>query len=423
MSDARELAAEPTGPLKGIRIVDLTTVVLGAYATQILGDLGAEVIKVETPAPKSGQGGDIMRWAGKAPSGKASGLGPIFMTINRNKRSVMLDLKKPAARAALMKLVRGADALLSNVRYDGLKRLGLSYDDVKKVKPDIVYVHAAGYGSDGPYAGFPAYDDLVQATSGMADLLSRVDGNPAPRYLPTLVADKATGLHMVYATTAALFHHARTGEGQFVEVPMLEAMTSFTLAEHFYGQVYEPPTGHWGYSRVLSPDRRPYKTADGHVAILPYSDQQWDDFFEVGGRPGLMQSDPRFATYEERTKNIRELYAQIEEITVTRTTADWLDTLRGLDIPAMPANRLDDLTTDPHLAATGFFAPYDHPSEGRYHNMAHPVRFAASPANIRRHAPALGADGRAVLAEAGLSEREIDDALGSEARATQTEDG
>ena len=411
---------KPTGPLAGVKIIDLTTVVLGAYATQILGDLGADIVKVETPAPKSGQGGDIMRWAGKTPSDGTSkynkradkpGLGPIFMTINRNKRSVMLDLKNAQALDALKKLIEGADALMSNVRYEGLSRLGLSYEDVKKINPDIVYVHAAGYGATGPYAGFPAYDDLVQATSGMADLLPRVDNDDTPRYLPTLVADKATGLHMVYATLAALFHKQRSGQGQFVEVPMLESMVSFLMAEHLYGHVFEPPTGHFGYSRVLSPDRKPYKTKDGYVAIMPYSDKQWDDFFELGGKPGLLHTDARFSTYEARTSNIRALYALIEEVTKEKTTADWLEALRAKDIPTMPVNRLDDLMTDPHLSEVGFFAPYTHPIEGPYYNMAHPVSFSMTPANIRHHAPALGADTKDILVEAGLSPAEVDAAL------------
>lgn len=409
MSETRQLESEATGPLKGIRIVDLTSVVFGAYATQILADMGAEVMKVEAPSPTGGggQGGDIMRWPGHTPEGAPEDLGPIFMTINRNKRSVLLDLRNEKARAALMKLIATADVLTSNVRYDAMKRLGLSYEDVKQVKPDIVFVHAAGYGSDGPYAGLPAYDDLIQAGSGAADLLSRMDGDPKPRYMPTIVADKVSGLFFVSAVTAALFHRERTGEGQFVEVPMLEAVTSFVLAEHFYDHVFDPPTGPWTYGRITNPDRRPYRTRDGHIGLLPYNDKQWNDFFDVAGKPGAMSEDPRFATYKARTQNIRELYAMIEEVTETKTTQEWLDLLKPLNMPIVKMNTLDDLQDDPHLQAVGFFGRYEHPEAGGYFALKPPVRFSASPSNIRRHPPRLGEQTAEVLREAGLSEAEI----------------
>ncbi|MDE1172192.1 MAG: CoA transferase [Parvibaculaceae bacterium] len=409
-SGTSKLASDVTGPLKGIRIVDLTSVVFGAYATQMLGDLGADVIKVEAPSPTGGggQGGDIMRWAGKLPDGAAEGLGPIYLTINRNKRSVLLDLRTPAGRAALFKLIASADVFTSNVRYEGMKRMGLSYEDVKAVKPDIIFVHAAGYGSDGPYAGLPAYDDLIQAGSGAADLLNRMDGNPQPRYMPSLIADKVSGHFMSQAVLAALFHRERTGEGQFVEVPMLESITSFILAEHFYGHVFDPATGPWTYARVTSPDRRPYRTLDGHIGLMPYSDQQWNDFFAMAGRPGAMSEDPRFASYKARTQHIRELYALIEDLTATKTTQEWLDLLMPLNIPVVKMNRLDDLQDDPHLKAVGFFQRYDHPDAGPYFQMRPPVRYSQTPANVRRHPPKLGQNTREVLAEAGLSEAEID---------------
>ncbi|HEX7775560.1 MAG TPA: CaiB/BaiF CoA-transferase family protein [Parvibaculum sp.] len=404
MSETRKLGTEATGPLKGVRIVDLTSVVFGAYATQILGDYGADVIKVEAPSPTGGggQGGDIMRWAGKVPDGASHDLGPIYLTINRNKRSILLDLRKKSALDALKKLIASADVLASNIRYEGMKRLGLAYEDVKKIKPDIVFVHAAGYGSNGPYAGLPAYDDLIQAGSGSADLLSRVDGDPKPRYVPTLMADKVSGLFMANAITAALFHRERTGEGQFVEVPMLETITSFVLAEHFYGHVFDPATGPWSYGRVTNPDRRPYKTKNGYIGLLPYSDKQWDQFFELAGKPGVFKNDPRFATYKARTQNIRELYAMIEELTETKTTEDWLAVLVPLSIPAVKMNRLDDLQDDPHLKAVDFFQRYEHPHAGPYFALRPPVRFGGTPANIRRHPPRLGEQTREVLAEIGL---------------------
>ena len=349
-----------------------------------------------------------MRWAGKLPEGASPDLGPIFLTINRNKRSVLLDLRKKSAVDALMKLIASADVLASNIRYEGMKRLGLSYEDVKAVKPDIVFVHAAGYGSNGPYAGLPAYDDLIQAGSGAADLLSRVDGDPKPRYVPTLMADKVSGLFMANAITAALFHRQRTGEGQFVEVPMFEAITSFVLAEHFYGHVFDPATGPWSYGRVTNPDRRPYKTKDGYIGLLPYSDKQWNQFFEVAGRPGAFKDDPRFATYKARTQNIRELYAMIEELTEEKTTQEWLDALLPLSIPIVKMNRLDDLQEDPHLKAVDFFQRYDHPHAGPYFALRPPVRFSGTPANIRRHPPRLGEQTREVLSEIGLDAADID---------------
>lgn len=409
MNETKTLETNATGPLAGVRIVDLTSVVFGAYATQILADMGADVMKVEAPSPTGGggQGGDIMRWPGHTPEGAPEDLGPIFMTINRNKRSVLLDLRDEKARAALMKLIATADVLTSNVRYDAMKRLGLAYEDVQKVKPDIIFVHAAGYGSDGPYAGLPAYDDLIQAGSGAADLLSRMDGDPKPRYMPTIVADKVSGLFFVSAVTAALFHKSRTGQGQFVEVPMFEAVTSFVLAEHFYDHVYDPPTGPWTYGRITNPDRRPYRTKDGHIGLLPYNDQQWNDFFRVAGKPGAMSDDPRFSTYKARTQNIRELYAMIEEVTETKTTQEWLDLLKPLNMPVVKMNRLDDLQDDPHLKAVDFFARYEHPEVGGYFALKPPVRFSQSPSNIRRHPPRLGEQTVEVLREAGLSEAEI----------------
>tara|TARA_R110000824_G_C15190450_1_gene674680 strand:- start:140 stop:1420 length:1281 start_codon:yes stop_codon:yes gene_type:complete len=409
VSQNKELETENRGPLKGVRIVDLTAVVFGAYATQILGDMGADVIKVEAPSPTGGggAGGDIMRWPGHLPEGAAPDLGPIFLTINRNKRSVLLDLGTAEGREALLKIVATADVLTSNIRYAAMKKLGLAYEDVKAVKPDIIFVHAAGYGSDGPYAGLPAYDDLIQAGSGAADLLGRMDGDPKPRYIPTIMADKVSGLFMVQAVTAALFHKERTGEGQFVEVPMLEAVTSFVLAEHFYDHVYDPPTGQWTYGRITNPDRRPYRTKDGHIGLLPYSDKQWEQFFELAGRLDDYINDPRFNNYKARTIHIRELYAMIEETTETKTTEEWLALLKPLSIPAVKMNRLDDLQDDPHLKAVDFFMRFDHPHAGPYFALKPPVRFMASPSSIRRHPPRLGEQTAEVLREAGMSEAEI----------------
>lgn len=380
-----------------MRIVDITSVVFGAYATQMLGDLGADVIKVESPPGADGEGGDIMRWAGDTPDASVQDLGPVFMTLNRNKRSVVLDLRKDADRAALLKVIATADVFTANIRYDGLKRAGLSYEDVRAVRPDIIYAHASGYGSDGPYAGLAAYDDLIQAGCGLADLLNRTDGDPTPRYMPTLLADKVSGLFLVQAILAALYHRQRTGEGQFVETPMYECVTSFVLAEHFFGQVYEPPTGPWAYGRVTNPYRRPFRTKDGYIGLLPYTDKQWRDFSRVSGHAETLGADPRFVAYQDRAKNIGAFYAAVETITCARTTDEWLALLGPVHVPVVKLNRLEDLPTDPHLQAVGFFERYDHPQAGPYNGLRPPLKFSATPANVRRHPPRLGEHNKEVL--------------------------
>jgi crotonobetainyl-CoA:carnitine CoA-transferase CaiB-like acyl-CoA transferase len=395
----RELASEATGPLKGVRVLDMTSVVFGAYATQMLGDMGADVIKVEFPGGRRGGGGDIMRWAGHGQPDGPEDLGPIYMTINRNKRSVLIDLREPRGMAAMKRLIRTCDVFAASVRYDGLARLGLDYEGVKAIRPDVIYAHGCGYGADGPYAGEPAYDDLIQSASGLADLLPRVDGDPTPRLLPSLVADKVSGLFMSQAICAALFHRQKTGEGQFIEVPMLECVTSFNLAEHLYGHVYDPPTGPWAYTRVANPERKPFATKDGHIGLLPYTDKQWDQFFAVAGWAETFGKDPRFADYKTRAGHVRELYGLVEEVTRTHTTAEWLALLKPLAIPVVRMNRLDDLPHDPHLDAVELFARYRHPQAGGYVSMRPPVRYSVTPANIRRHPPRLGEHTDEVLAE------------------------
>ena len=389
------------GPLAGVRIVDMTGVVFGAYATQMLGDLGADVIKIESPPGPHDRGGDVMRWAGRGPDGAPEGLGPIFMTINRNKRSVVLDLRQAADRDALRALLATADVFAATVRLDGLERLGFGYEAVRAIRPDIVYAHGSGFGAEGPYAGLPAYDDLIQAVSGAADLLNRADGDPTPRYLPTLLADKTAGLFMGQAILAALFHRQRTGEGQFVEVPMFECVTSFNLAEHLFGHVYDPPTGPYAYPRVATAHRKPLPTADGHIGLLPYSEAQWRDFFRVAGWEETVGRDPRFATAAERGRHIGELYEQMDVVTATRTTAEWLALLRPLNIPVIALNRLDDLPDDPHLRAVGFFETRPHAHAGGYVAMRPPLRFSRTPADIRREPPGLGEHTEEVLAEVG----------------------
>jgi len=368
----------------------MTSVVFGAYATQILADQGADVIKVEFPGGRRGGGGDIMRWTGHSQPGGPEDLGPIFMSINRNKRSMLLDLRREDDADALRRLLATSDVFAVSVRYDGLKRLGLDYEAVKAIRPDIVYAHGAGYGSDGPYAGEPAYDDLIQSASGLADLLPRVDDDPTPRLLPSLIADKVSGLFMAQAITAALFHRQRAGEGQFIEIPMMECVTSFNLAEHLYGHVYDPPTGPLGYTRVANPERKPFQTKDGYIGLLPYTDKQWDESFAIAGWGETFAKDPRFADYRSRSGHVRELYGMVEQVTRTRTTEEWLRLLKPLQVPVVRMNRLDDLQADAHLDAVGLFERYEHPQAGPYFSLRPPVRYSATPANIRRHPPRLG---------------------------------
>lgn len=385
------------GPLDGVRIVDLTNVVLGPVATMHLADMGADVIKVEAPE------GDLMRNPGNAPSPK---MGPIYLAINRNKRSLCLDLKQPQAVAVVKCLAATADAFVHNMRPEALDRLGLGYAAIKAVNPAIVYAYSLGYKHSGPDGQKPAFDDLVQGASGAATLAGRIDGG-APQFLPTLFVDKTTGLHLAMAVLAALFHRQRTGEGQMVEVPMQEAITGFLLAEHLYEHTYIPARGTMGYPRVLSADRKPYRTSDGYVCAVIYNEKHWRAFATEIGRPALL-TDPRFATQTARSNNQVAIQALIAEVTPTRTTEAWLAFFNEADIPCARANTLEQLVDDPHLAATGFFTERQHPTEGPIRTMASPFEFSVTPTDFRRHAPPLGADGPAILAEAGLSLGEIE---------------
>lgn len=375
--------------LEGIKVVDLTTVVFGPYATQTLADLGAEVIKVEAP------GGDTMRYAGKPAHNP--GMGPCHLSLNRGKRSVVLDLKAEADKAAMRALIAEADVFIHNVRGKAIAALGFDYAAVRALRPDIVYVHCVGFGSDGPYADLQAYDDIIQATTGTATLASRVDGDPRPRYIPSLIADKVAGLHGAYAVMAALIHKLRTGEGQHVEVPMFEAFTHFMLKEHLFGATFDPPTGDVGYPRQLDPHRQPFPTADGHISIVPYTDESVLTLFEVLGRPDLMRQD-QFSTPVLRAKGMSEIYRLVATLTPARTSADWLERLHAARLPAMPIRDLADITDDPHLVATDFFRRREHPTEGPFLDMAPPVRFGVRAAEPRP-APGLGEHTEEVRAE------------------------
>lgn len=378
------------GPLDGIRVIDVTTVLLGPYGTQILGDMGADVIKVEAPPS-----GDIARNMGTV---RNPGMGGIYLNANRNKRSLALDLKQEAAKEVLRRLIPSADVFVHNMRPQAIERLGFGYEAVSAIKPAIVYVGAYGYGQDGPYRAKPAYDDAIQAASGFASLFKRQDGQA--RYVPAAVADKIVGLTLSQAVAMALVYKERTGQGQFVEVPMLETLVSFNLVEHINGCAYQPPVGTLGYQRVVTPSRRPFPTRDGYVCILPYSDKQWRNFFTAVGRPDLME-DPRFATYRARVHTVDELYGFIASVTPEKTTAEWVAICEQGQIPSMPVVDIEDLMEDEHLKAVGMFEKHQHPSEGATILVRPPVKFSKSPGSIRSQAPRFGEHGAEILCELG----------------------
>jgi crotonobetainyl-CoA:carnitine CoA-transferase CaiB-like acyl-CoA transferase len=375
-----------TGPLRGVRVLDLTTVVMGPSATQLLGDWGADVVKVENGT------GDTMRWIGPW---RHAGMGPMFLNGNRNKRSVLLDLKTPQGKAAVLALAAKADVLVSNVRPQGLVRLGLDYDSVRAANPRIVYCAAVGYGSGGPDSGKAVYDDLMQAASGIAGLFGQVDG--APRYAPVNMCDRVVGLFVANAITAALYHRAVAGEGQFIEVPMFETMAAFVLADHIGGGAFVPPEGPMGYKRLLSRTRGPYPTKDGHLAIVVYSDKHWRAFGKLIGKPDIVDADERFRSQQTRTTYAEDVGRLLSESLLSRTNREWLEVLATADIPACPVNAVGDLFDDPHLTAVEFFQEVDHPTEGRLKISRPPVRFSATPASVRRLAPNLGEHDKEVL--------------------------
>jgi len=391
--------ASTRGALEGIRIIDLTTVVMGPYATQILGDFGADVIKVEAPP-----GGDVTRYAGR---GRSRGMGPLFLQLNRNKRSIVLDLKQREGLEALLRLCRTADVLAYNVRPQAMERLGLGYDEVRKVNPRIIYAGMFGFSRRGPYAAKPAYDDLIQGLSGFSATFSRLSGD-VPRYFPVNFVDRTTGIYAVGVILAALFHRERTGEGQAVDIPMFETMTQFILGENLYGESFVPPLGPMGYDRILAPERRPFATKDGYVCAVIYNDKQWKAFFTLAGKADVFHSTPQYQTFAGRISCINELYRFAAEVFQTRTTGEWIDLLTEADIPVAPMNTLDSLLQDPHLKATGFFPIVEHPSEGTIRLMRSPAEWSATPPLMRRHVPRLGEQSAEILAEVGYRPAEIE---------------
>lgn len=384
-----------TGPLQGIRVLDLTTMLSGPQATLILGDLGADVIKVETPE------GDGIRDIGPM---RNPGMGAMFLQANRNKRSIVLDLKAADGREAFLRLIATADVFVTNTRRKPLQRLGLSYEELTAINPSLIYVSIVGYGSTGPYADKPAYDDLIQAAAGIPALAGSSDPSLA-RYAPIAIADRVTGMHAANAALGALYHRQKTGEGQHIEIPMFETVAAMVLADHMGGLVFDPQHGAPVFQRYAT-TRRPFATKDGFISLMMITDKQWRAFFTEAGCPALAD-DPRFRDVTHRTENTGQLYAIVAELLSTGTTADWIERLEGCDIPVAKLESIESLLDNPHLKATAFFETVEHHSEGPIRSIARTSTWSLTQPGLSRGAPRLREHGSEVLAEAGYSDEQI----------------
>ncbi|MEV6062869.1 CoA transferase [Nocardia asteroides] len=379
-----------TGPLDGVRILDLTSNFMGPFGSLLLADMGADVVKIESPT------GDTTRGVGPC---RNPGMSAIFLHLNRNKRSVVLDLKTPGGSAALRQMLRSADVLLYSLRPKAMAKLGLGFDEVHVLNPRVIYCGTFGFGQNGPYADRPAYDDLIQAAVGMPVLQSRKTGPPS--YVATAIADRVVGMAAANAVAMALFRRERTGTGQEVQVPMFETFTQFTMGDHLYGHTFIPSIGTSGYARMMNPDRKPYRTLDGYLGVNVYVDKHWQRFFELAGHPEMAQ-DPRFADIHGRTENIGSLYEFLAAQLATKSTAEWLQLLTEADIPAIAMNTPETLLDDPHMKDVGFFREEDHPTEGLLRTMAIPQTWSESTPELRYPAPRLGEHSVQVLTEYGF---------------------
>jgi crotonobetainyl-CoA:carnitine CoA-transferase CaiB-like acyl-CoA transferase len=372
--------------------------VLGPYATQILADYGADVIKIEPPQ------GDLMRKGGAT---RSADMGALYLQLNRNKRSVVLDLKQPPARQALLRLCEGADVFVHNNRLAAMRRLKLTDDNVRKVNPRLVYISLIGYGDNGRYAGKPAYDDLIQGLCALPAIAARAGGQE-PRYVPLTLVDRIVGINAAHAILAAILRRDRIGEGQSVELPMFETMAQFVLGDHLGGRSFDPPIGEPGYTRLTAANRRPYATRDGYVCALIYIDKHWHAFFAAIGRLDEFFANPRLSDHATRARHYNEVYGIVADILRTKTTAEWIALFERCDIPCAPMNDLDALIDDPHLASVEFFQTQTHPTEGRIRYTGIPSRWNGIALKITRHAPRLGEHSLSILKEAGISADDID---------------
>jgi crotonobetainyl-CoA:carnitine CoA-transferase CaiB-like acyl-CoA transferase len=391
------------GPLKDVRILDLTSVILGPYATQILASMGAEIIKVESPD------GDNMRHVGPMKNPK---MGHIFLHANRGKKSIVLDLKKSEGKKALLELAKTADVFISNIRPMALSRLGLGYENLKNINPRLIYVSCTGFGSDGLNADKPAYDDLIQAAIGIPWLMQQ-SGTKEPRYVPSTLGDRVTGLHCVYAVSSALYAREKTGQGQHIEVPMFEALTQFILGDHMAGESFVPAIGTPGYARVISPHRRPYETKDGFISILIYNDKHWKKFFIAIGSPEKINEE-FYCSHTNRAKNIDFIYNELSNIIKTKTTKEWQDLLNKYDLPNQVVHSIKDLINDEHLKSKSFIATYDHPTEGKTRIMKDPIKWSGTPTNNDLSAaPSLGQHTSEILISLGYPQEAIQQIINS----------
>ncbi|MBI5720839.1 MAG: CoA transferase [Burkholderiales bacterium] len=385
------------GPLAGIRVVDVSTMLMAPYVTQILGDMGADVVKVESPA------GDAVRGVGPL---RHAGMGAIFLNANRGKRSVVLDLKQAEGLSALDALVARADVFVCNLRPHTMARLGMGYERAAANNPALIYAALYGFAESGPYGAKPAFDDLIQGAVAVPWLAHMADGRE-PAYAPTAIVDRGVALWAVGQINAALFHRSRSGQGQKIDIPMFEMMASFVLGDHLAGETFDPPLGPAGYARMLNPERRPYRTLDGYVCAMIYTDRHWRAFYRALGREDDFERDPRLCSMTTRGEHIRDIYAELSALMRTRTTAQWLALFESADVPAMPLHTPATLLDDEHLRATGFFTVVDHPSEGRIREMAYPSAWSATQPQPGRPAPRLGEHSAEVLREIGYGDERI----------------
>jgi crotonobetainyl-CoA:carnitine CoA-transferase CaiB-like acyl-CoA transferase len=399
MSETTDSLPGAPGALAGIRVVEIATILMGPYSARILGDYGADVIRIESLT------GDSSRNSVPA---RHPGMSALSLLIQRNKRSVALNLKDPRGRDAALAIIASADVVVTNMRRSALERLGLDPTELCRREPGLIVCVGNGYGSDGPHGTKAAYDDAIQAGSGLAWIVGQARPGAEPAYVPAIMADKICGMTIAQSVLAALVHKARTGEGQEIEVPMLETMVAFNLIEHQRGHVYEPPLGDFGYPRLFSPNRRPYRSADGWVAILPYDDRHWREFFAIIGQPAL-NDDPRFASHNSRIEHIDDAYQIIIDAAPSRTTAEWLEACEAASIPCSAVLDPAHIDDDPHLHQVGMVEIVEHPTEGAYRSVRDGPRLARTPMRLHRHAPRLGQHSRDVLREVGYDQVTIDD--------------